>query len=497
MTTHVEVRPGQYADSVSLMQVSAKVAQTDGVSKAQVAMATELNLDLLTKMGFDVPAEAGPNDLVVAVVADDDAGLDAALEAIAVELAAIGQDSGGGAFDDEPSPRSTAWAVRRSGAPLAVVSVPGQHAFSQAMGALDEGSSVLIFSDNVPVEHEITLKDVAAERDLLVMGPDCGTAIVGGVGLGFANAVASGPVGVAAASGTGAQQLTSLLHTADVGVSHCLGLGGRDLSETVDGRAARAALRALDADPATEVIVLVSKPPHERVARELRAFAETLATPVQFALLGDGQPTITEAAENVLHHLNKPVPAWPTWGDTGASEVTEGRLCGLFAGGTLCDEAMIVAAETLGGLHSNIPLSPELALDSDLRHEGHLAIDFGDDALTQGRPHPMIDGGLRLTRFAEEASDSRTGVILLDVVLGYGAHADPAAELAPAIAEATRDATAEGRSLTVVVSLCGTDADPQGLRRQAETLRDAGAVVFTSNAAAARFAAGLVKEGAR
>lgn len=498
MTTHVEIRRGQYVDSVSLMQVSAEVAQTDGVSKAQVAMATELNLGLLDQMGFDIPAEAGPNDLVVAIIADDDSAVEAALDRVASQLAGIGQEPAGtGGFSDEPAPRSTAWAIRRTQAPLALISVPGQHAFSQAMGALDAGSSVMIFSDNVPLEHEIALKDAAAERDLLVMGPDCGTAIVGGIGLGFANAVTTGPVGVAAASGTGAQHLTSLLHTAGVGISHCLGLGGRDLSADVGGRSARAALAALDADPQTELIVLVSKPPHEQVAADLRAFADTLSTPVQFALLGEGQPTITEAAENVLRHLDRPVPTWPTWGDTSTAASTGGRLRGLFAGGTLCDEAMLVAAQTLGPLHSNIPLSPELALPADLRHDGHLAIDFGDDSLTQGRPHPMIDGGLRLARLAEEATDPQTGVILLDVVLGYGAHADPAAELAPAIAAAYREAANDDRALTVVVSLCGTDADPQGLDQQAATLQQAGAVVFSSNADAARFAAGLVSEGAR
>lgn len=527
MTTHVEVRGGQYIDSVSLMQVSAAVAGGPGVSRANVAMATELNLDLLAGMGFEIPAEASPNDLVVAIEAEDDDAVAAALAQVEAQIAAIGQaGSGAGSFSGEPAPRSAGWAVRRTGAPLTVVSVPGSHAYVQAAGALAEGSSVMIFSDNVPIEQEIALKDLAAERDLLVMGPDCGTAVVGGVGLGFANHLARGPVGVAAASGTGAQHLTSLLHTAGVGISHCLGLGGRDLSEQVAGRSARAALAALDADEQTEVIVLVSKPPHPGVAADLREFAAGLATPVLFALLGEGQPTITEAAEAVLDHLDRPVPQWPVWSPPAAEPAAgqpdgqsatrsdgqpaeqraaqpnaqptgqPGLLRGLFAGGTLCDEAMIVAGESLGPIHSNIPLHPDLALPADLRHDGHLMIDFGDDELTQGRPHPMIDGGLRLARIAEEATDPRTRVILLDVVLGYSAHENPAGELGPALEAALATARADGRRLDVVVSLCGTDADPQGLHRQAEALRDAGAVVHTSNAAAARFAADLVKEGA-
>ncbi|MDT9594017.1 FdrA family protein [Nocardioides zeae] len=497
---HVEIRRGRYVDSVSLMQVSAGVAGVDGVRKAQVAMATELNLDVLAQMGFTIPPEAGPNDMVVAVVGDDDAAVAAALEAVDTAIAAIGTGGGAGGFGGEPDARTTRWAARRAHASLAVVSVPGEHAFAEAMGALEAGSSVLVFSDNVPVEHEVRLKEEADARDLLVMGPDCGTAIVNGVGLGFANVVGRGPVGIAAASGTGAQQFTSLLHAAGVGVSHCLGLGGRDLSAEVGGRAARSALRALDADPSTEVIVVVSKPPHPDVARELREYAATLATPVHFALLGAGQPDITAGVENVLAELGHEVPAWRTWGTTTPAPAVVGEatlLRGLFAGGTLCDEAMLIAEESLGDIASNIPLRPELALPADLQHDGHLMIDFGDDTLTQGRPHPMIDPALRLARIEREAADPHTRVILLDVVLGFGAHADPAAELAPVLAQARRTATDAGRDLAVVVSLCGTDADPQGLDAQANALAEAGAVVFLSNAAAARHAVALVTGGTR
>ncbi len=376
--------------------------------------------------------------------------------------------------------------MRASGPGLALISVPGRFAFAEAMDALHAGCDVMIFSDNVPVQEEILLKDVAAERDLLVMGPDCGTAVVGGVGLGFANAVAAGPIGVVAASGTGAQQVLCLLDDAGVGVSAALGVGGRDLSAAVGGRSARAALAALDADARTELIVVVSKPPDPGVAAGLRDFAAGLTTPVQFAFVGSGAPDLTAAAETALRALDVPVPAWPRW--PGAPDRPRpGLLRGLFAGGTLCDEAMVIATALLGPIQSNIPLAPGLRLAPLASVTAHSMIDFGDDELTVGRAHPMIDQSLRLERLATEADDPSVAVFLLDVVLGHGAHADPAAELAPAIAAARQRGGA-----AVVVSLIGARADPQGLDRQATALQAAGAHVFGSNAAAARFAGELI-----
>jgi len=522
---------------VTLMAVSARAQAVAGVQAALVAMATELNLGLLDGLGLAAPAGAGEHDLLIAIKAADSDSLSAALVIVDQAL----KTRPGGSSDlserDQP-PRTTASAAARSGPAIALVSVPGQYAFAEALDALNSGCDVMIFSDNVPVEQEVKLKEIAAGRDLLVMGPDCGTAIVGGVGLGFANSVRRGPVGVVAASGTGAQQLTCLLELAGAGVSAVLGVGGRDLSAAVGGRSARAALAALDADPATEPIVLLSKPPAAEVAANLREFAAGLTTEVQLALIGPGQPDLTEVAENVLRAIGVPVPDWPRW-PTGTLRdeaiaagpadprpdqpgVTPGRtgaLRGLFAGGTLCDEAMVIAAERLGPIYSNVPLDPSWRIDPRIpatdaavnpqplavppgavassaqggRREParrHVMIDFGEDELTAGRPHPMIDQRLRLDRLAAEAADPATAVIMLDVVLGYGAHPDPAAELAPAIAAAKAD-----RELAVVVSLIGTQTDPQGLAAQAAELARAGAHVFASNAAAARFACDLITSG--
>ena len=493
MTEHVELRRGVYHDSVSLMQVSRAVAQTPGVDAAQVAMATDLNVELIAGMGFTLPADAGPNDLVVAVRAEEGA-LPAALAAVEGGLSGLRGAASGAGLGEAPGPRSTGAALRLGGAPLALVSVPGRHAAVEALDAVGAGASVMIFSDNVPVADEVLLKDRAADAGVLVMGPDCGTAVVGGVGLGFANAVRTGPVGLVAASGTGAQQVMSLLDAAGVGISHCLGVGGRDLSADVGGRSTKQALAALDADPHTERIVLVSKPPADEVLADVEAFADTLATPVHWATLGAGRPDLTVAVEAVLGAMGEHVVRWPRWepeAAAGAGPVGP-SLRGLFCGGTLADEAMLVAGEALGDVRSNIPLRPVLALDDDLRADGHVVIDFGDDDLTRGRAHPMIDPSLRLERIRAEAADPSCGVLLLDLVLGHGAHPDPATDLADAVRAARATAGGEGRELPVVVSVTGTEADPQGLESSARLLAGAGATVLLSNAEATRLAVELL-----
>jgi FdrA protein len=452
----VEVRAGSYADSVTLMQVSQRAAAVDGVEAAMVAMATPLNLDLLTRQRFALPT-ATPNDLVIAIRAADEAALRAGLDAVAaawrpapVSIAAQAQ-----------VPRTTAGALRRVGREreIVLVSVPGAHAFTEAMDAVNAGADVMIFSDNVPVEQEVTLKEAAERTGALVMGPDCGTAIVDGFGLGFANAVRAGPVGIVAASGTGAQQVSTLLDLAGVGVSAVLGVGGRDMSAQVGARATRAALQRLAADAATEHVVVVSKPPDSAVEAEIRAL--DLAKPVTFVLLGPGQADLTAGTEDCLRQVGAEIPSWPTWGLARAGAVS-GEIRGLFAGGTLCAEAALIA-------------------------ESGRFVDFGDDAMTQGRAHPVIDPSLRLDALRAELADPSCGVVLLDVVLGYGAHPDPAADLADVI---------EGARPPVLVSLIGTRADPQGLQQQANVLSGAGAEVFASNAQAAQRARELVGDTA-
>ena len=491
MNEQVDVRRGAYHDSVTLMQVSKAVAATPGVSAVQVAMATELNVEVLTGMGFTVPGDAGANDLLIAVRGQDPEGVSAGLAAVDAALADLRRrTSAPQGMGAPPEPRTLGSAIERGEANLVVISVPGGHAVIETYDAIDRGASVMLFSDNVSVEDEVALKRAADAADVLVMGPDCGTAVVSGVALGFANVVRRGPVGIVAASGTGAQQVMCLLDAADVGVSHCLGVGGRDLKAAVGGLAAKAALRALAADEATQDVIVVSKPPAQEVLDEVAALAAELDLTVRWAILGAGRPDLTTSTERALAEAGRGIPTWPSRVAEDGDPGTRGAaLRGLFCGGTLAEESMLIAAPVLGRVMSNIAHDEDLLLTGAMTGPGHLVIDFGDDGLTRGRAHPMIDPTLRMERIASEARDAECGVLLLDLVLGHGAHPDPAGDLAEAIRAAK---AAAGRDLPVVVSLVGTDSDPQDRAAAEAALADAGASVFLSNAAATRHALALL-----
>jgi succinyl-CoA synthetase alpha subunit len=475
-----------YRDSVELMRVAAEVERQAGVERAAVVMATPANLGVLATAGLldDAARSAGPNDLVIAV-----AGPAEAL-ALARSLLSGQAASPTAAATERPAPRTLTEAlVEAPDARLALISTPGPYATAEALKALKRGLHVFLFSDNVSVEDEIELKALARRKGLLLMGPDCGTAILDGVPLGFANAVRRGAVGLAGASGTGLQQVTCLVDRLGSGVSQAIGLGGRDLDDRVGGSMMLAAIERLAADEETRVMVLLSKPPGPAVARRVLAAASQAGKPVVANFLGEAHevtrqdgvvlvPTLEDAAAWAVALLAGEEPpasgAWPVELAAGVAEAAarlapgQWRIVGLYSGGTLCKEARHL-------------LGPE-----------HVLLDLGDDEFTVGRPHPMIDCRLRNERIVAAAEDPSTAVILLDLVLGYGAHPDPAGETAPAIEEARRRAAADGRSVAVVASVCGTPADPQGLERQEARLRAAGVLLAPTNAAAARAAAQVV-----
>ena len=515
MVVVAEVRPGTYHDSVTLMAVSAALNQLPGVTGAALVMGTSLNRELLAEGGLSTPEveAAGPNDLVIVVQATDEPTARGALAEAARRLAEIGATPVG---QVEERPRSLRSALRRAPeANLTLVSVPGPFAPIEAEEALRAGHHVFLFSDNVPLAEEIRLKRLATELGLLLMGPDCGTALINGVGLGFANVVRRGPIGLIAASGTGLQHVACLIDQLGGGISHGIGTGGRDLSAPVGGLTTLAAIEALGADPATEVLVLISKPPDPAIADRVLAAATAQGKPVVAAFLGAELPsrpgvtcvpTLAEAARHAVA-LATSRPAETVRLDEAVDEAALARACagltptqrfarGLFSGGTLCEEAIWVLSPVLGPIWSNVPLEPGYRLPDPRRSREHTLLDLGADELTVGRPHPMIDPTLRIERLLEEAADPATACILLDVVLGYGAHPDPAGTLAPALEAARSRAAADGRALPIVVSLVGTERDPQRLSAQRAKLEAAGALVSTSNVIAAQLA-GRIVAGAR
>jgi FdrA protein len=496
-----------YRDSVSLMQLSARIAGLAGVRQAAVVMATEGNLALLREAGLlEGAVDASPSDLLAVAQGETEDALRAALDETERALtgaAAAGPRRG----PQEIAPRSIRMALAaRPEANLALISTPGEYAAAEALKALRLGLHVMLFSDNVSLADEVLLKREGEARGLLVMGPDCGTAIVAGVPLGFANAVRKGPIGVVGASGTGVQQVTSLIDQAGLGVSHALGTGGRDLKSEVGGATMLRAIDELAADAGTRVIVLVSKPPAREVAEKVLARARATGKLAIACFLGAAAAdieggnvraaaTLEEAAAMALAAARgtqyagseRHLPQFP------APRLAPGQryVRGLYSGGTFCYEATLLLAQALQGVHSNTPVAGATALDDVWQSRGHTLVDLGDDEFTRGRPHPMIDHRLRNERIVREAGDPEVAVILLDVVLGYGAHPDPAAEMQAALRAARTAARRGGREIAFVGFVCGTERDPQGYAGQVAALAESGVILAASNAQAARAAAAI------
>ncbi len=512
MTVKTLIKHSEYHDSVSLMLVAREISRMAGVEDAAVVMATEANKGLLRNAGLLMPeAEAAmPNDLVIAVSAPDETAaqaLEKAEKLLHTKTAGSPAEAGAGATGYRPKTLSGAFKANPA-ANVAVISVAGRYAAAEAWDALHCGMHVLLFSDNVSLEDEMTLKRYAFDHGLLLMGPGAGTAILNGVALGFANVLPRGPVGIVSAAGTGLQEVSTLLARRGVGITQGIGTGGRDLKEEVGGLMMLAGLKALQADPETSVIVLVSKPPAEGIASKVLAQAAASSKPVVMCFMGwkivpnrIQEPlklarTLEEGAYLAAGLVSAPAQAGVTQPlnvEHPPFAAGQRYLRALFSGGTLCYEAQVIWRETLSEpVYSNAPLDKALTLPDSTRSQGHTAVDLGEEEFTVGRPHPMIDNDLRIRRLLQEARDPQTAVILLDVVLGYGAHPDPAAELGPAVRQARQLAQSDGRELVVVASITGTEEDPQGLTRQTQALEEAGVKVCQSNAAAARLAATLV-----
>lgn len=501
---------GKYHDSVSLMLVARETLGLPGVKDAAAVMATDENKRILKSSGMLWPEleEAGDTDLALGIKADSEKAAQAALEQAEEILSRKKPQSGeGGAF----KPRSLDSALtEHPDANLVLISVAGRFAADEAMKALRAGRHVMLFSDNVPLEDEIALKQFAEEKGLLVMGPDCGTAIIGGIPLAFANVVRRGSIGIVAAAGTGLQEVASAIHNLGGGVSHAIGTGGRDIKKEVGGLTFLAGLQALKADSETSAVALVSKAPSPEVLEKLSSAIREFGKPVVAIFIGADPAVIREAGaepastlEEAAHlavalergddldavraRLKERDTRFERQAEECASSLSGRRqyLRGLFCGGTFSQEAVRLLESTLPNIHSNIIES----LNDPDKSEGHTLVDLGADEYTSGRPHPMIDYSLRNRRIIEEANDPETAVILLDVVLGYGSNRKPAEELAPVI----RDVCAMNAGPVVVFHVCGTADDPQRRDHVMQALAEAGGILAESNAAAVKLAGMIVE----
>ena len=508
----LEVKKNAYYDSVTLMLISKELKKLDGVTEALVGMGTDLNKEIALNIGVATPElsdKVAANDFFIAVSCEGEDAFAAVLKKTE-ELLNKKAESKGAVY----APPTLDGALKIDPAlNMAIISVPGKHAADVAQSCLDNGINVLLFSDNVTIEEEKALKTYAYEHELLMMGPDCGTAIINHVPLAFANVVKSGDIGIVAASGTGTQEVSSIIDQLGGGVSQVIGTGGRDLKKDIGGLMMKLGLDALKNDPKTKVITLISKPPAKEIASEMLALAAKTGKPVVVCFIGGDRKEIESygliAAVSLEDAAHKAVAlsrgetpkdyAGFAMGEDKAEAMAKeivGKMAkgqkyvrGFYTGGTLCDEAMKLMIGSLGHIYSNIPLNAEDALEDPKggKSREHTFLDFGDDAFTVGRPHPMIDPSLRAERVIADGKDPSCAVMMTDCVIGYGSHPNPAEDLAAAIQTAIAEAASKGRHLCCVCAVCGTEGDPQSLSRTQQQLVDAGAVVLPSNAQATRF----------
>ena len=513
MISGAVVRKNSYFDSVFLMRVAKNLSQQEGVIQAAALMGTPKNKDLLREIGFLDPeaAAAASQDLIVAVKADSRAVLAAILENIDSWLQPPLESGSCVSVRTLEEARN-----RRPRSNLAVISIPGEYAGREARKALELGLNVFLFSDHVALEEEVSLKKLAREKGLIVMGPDCGTALIGGAGIGFANRVRRGPIGVIGASGTGIQEFTSLVHRAGSGISQAIGTGSRDFSDAVGGLSFLSALEGLEEDPGTEIIAILSKPPGKAALAALFPWISACRKPVITCFLGLGERpwpngiafkearTLDEAASLAVQEVSGSAPSFLAFDsprieewiqkERSAKNPTQKYLRGLFAGGTFCYQAQQVLKKHGIEVYSNAPLPGNPKLPDPFSSRNHTLVDMGADEFTDRRPHPMIDSRTRYDRILKEGEDRETAVLLLDIILGFNSSPDPAGDLAPAILAAKEKAARRGGSLSVIASVCGTDEDLQDLKRQIRLLEEAGALVLPSSAQAATAAALLAEK---
>ncbi len=504
-----KILKNSYYDSVTLMSTTVRLKKELNFKELVMFMGTEMNKDMIKSVGLyhEELKAAEPNDLMLAVMMDEDNPhwVDNILESLSAKKTTV--------KESDKVYKTIYQTIDDLNPNLAIISVPGIYAANEAYKALEKNLHVMLFSDNVSVEDEIQLKEIGIKKNLLVMGPDCGTAIINGKGLCFANQVRQGNIGLVAASGTGLQEVTVIIDRFGGGITQAIGVGGRDLTEKVGGRMMLMGLDALDQDEQTEVIVLISKPPHQSVLEEIITRLKSIKKPVVLCLLDANLDTkiknvyfvstLTEAAIQSLHLTGHETPDLLNM-DIETKDIinkyrnqfkpTQKFVKGLFCGGTLTAETLSVLRPMLNHITSNVAKKEYEKMHDPLLSNGHNLVDLGDDIFTQGKPHPMIEPSIRLERILSEAKNPETAVLLLDFELGIGSHIDPVGVTLETLVEAFNIAKKDGRQLAIVAYVCGTDKDYQDLKQSEDRLKDIGVIVAQTNAHAAIIAGELLKE---
>ena len=505
MVTRNLILPQTYNDSIVLMQYTVELEALPGVEKAAIMMGTPAVLQFLKENALLAADKQriSADDVVLAATGKDASALDDALQKIAQKLRGneLLQD-GGGAIPTQEKVRDEGvlWREVPAEANIALISVPGQYAAAEAWQALKSNRHVMIFSNDVSLADEIALKKAAQERGLLVMGPDCGTAIINGIPLGFANAVQAGDIGIVAAAGSGLQALTCLIDRLGGGITQAVGSGGRDLKKEVRGITTRMALSMLANDEKTRVIVILSKPPDAEIAREILTEAKKLPKPVVMCLLGmpwtkanddnvHFASTILTAASKAVKLSKGVVGDEIVYKMPGKAKKTNGCLRGFYSGGTLAYEAYLLLQKELGEIHSNTPLEEKYRIGLEGLDSGkHIVLDLGTEEFTIGRAHPMIDGRWRSELIAQTGHNREVLVVLLDIILGYGADENPVGSIIESIRHAKETAAKEGRQLAFIAFIVGTERDPQNHAQQVALLQKAGVEMADNNEMAVQLA---------
>lgn len=483
------IKKGSYHDSVILMLLTNKISTMDGVDKVSIMMATPANKDIFKEGGMATPElmEASANDMAIVLETKEDV-----IDAVLAETEEFFKNQSSKSNKKSKSEAVDSWDKaldKLQDANLAVISIPGIYAALEADRALDENLNVFMFSDNVTLEDEKKLKEKAHKKGLLVMGPDCGTGIIKGIPVAFTNHVTPGKIGIVGASGTGIQEITTIIDRLGEGVTNAIGTGGRDLSEHIGAITMMDSINAMEEDKDTDVVIVISKPPAEKVRNNVMKRLRNFKKPVVTLFLGEKPEfheenfyhayTLDEAARiavNLLRKENIQGNKCSVNVDKSFSAKENKTIKGYYSGGTLAAEAAMIIRDTLD-------LSVSLGKQEGymLNTSGHVVIDLGDDVYTQGKPHPMIDPTKRVECMREAAKDATTGVILFDIVLGYGSHEDMAGALLPAIKELQDNAKKENRDLYFVTTICGTRQDYQNYDKQKKIMEDAGVIVCESN----------------